>query len=333
LSDARLELLKQWLTKELGDVEYAIEVASADASFRRYFRITIDGETMIVMDAPPEHESVDKFIKTAKMFARIGVNVPLIKAEDVDQGFLLITDLGIREYQDELNNKTVDRLYGDALAALLTIQASGTEVDIPEYDMPLLMREMEIFREWYLEKHLAYPLTDELNNKITKAFEFLASSALEQPRVVVHRDYHSRNLLITDQHNPGIIDFQDTVIGPVTYDLVSLLRDCYIDWPKEQVLQWVHGFHENCTQSGIIKGVDEATFVRWFDLMGVQRHLKASGIFARLNYRDGKSGYLPDIPRTLGYVGDVASRYPELSDLASLLDSIDINQHKLKETI
>ena len=330
MSDKRIEQLKQWLNNELGDSHYGFESASSDASFRRYFRITQGAKTLIAMDAPPEQEDSRKFIRTARMFAAIGVNVPLILAENLDQGFLLISDLGVRQYMDELNDDTVDRLYGDAMGALITIQASGTNNELPEYDHALLMRELEIFREWYLQKHLDFPFTGQQQQDLDQVFESLARSALEQPRVIVHRDYHSRNLMVCEQHNPGIIDFQDAVTGPVSYDLVSLLRDCYIEWPDDRVRHWMLGHFENCLHSGIIKDVDEQTFERWFDLMGAQRHLKAAGIFARLNYRDGKSGYLKDIPRTLGYVKKVASRYPSLSALAEVLNSIDIPGQRLK---
>lgn len=329
MSDERLELLTQWLAVELGDVEYNIEPASADASFRRYFRISFDGKTIIAMDAPPEVEDCSRFIRTAKMFAAIGVSVPLIQAEDLKQGFLLISDLGSRQYMDELNQDTVDSLYDDALDALITIQASGLNNELPQYDLALLLREMEIFREWYLQKHIQYLLDDDTNKQIDNAFEFLAKSALEQPRVIVHRDYHSRNLMVLEHNNPGIVDFQDAVVGPVTYDLVSLLKDCYIEWPVKSVKSWMSGFHEKCLQLGILKNVDQETFECWFDLMGVQRHLKAAGIFARLNYRDGKPGYLADIPRTLGYVKRVVVAYPELAILKQVLDMINISEHKL----
>ena len=275
------------------------------------------------MDAPPEHENSDKFIKIANMMAGFGLNVPVIKAQDLDQGFLLITDLGNRVYLSELNDSTVESLYGDALSSLKVLQSQGIEFELPQYDHALLMREMEIFREWYLGKHIEFNLDDKLNSEIDQCFEFLAQSALEQPQVIVHRDYHSRNLLITDEHNPGILDFQDAVIGPVTYDLVSLLRDCYIEWPAAKVAEWVKAYHASCLQSGILKDVNADMFKRWFDLMGIQRHLKASGIFARLNYRDGKPGYLNDIPRTLNYVKQASQSYPELTTINSLLDTID----------
>jgi len=330
LSDDRIELLRSWLDKELGSSDYRLEPASSDASFRRYFRIDHNDRTLIVMDAPPEQEDSAKFIKTAKIFASIGVNVPLILAENLQQGFLLLSDLGVRQFMDELNKDTADRMYGDAMEALITIQASSTNVDLPQYDLALLMRELEIFREWYLQKHIAYSIDGETNAKIERAFEFLSASALAQPQVIVHRDFHSRNLMISENQNPAIIDFQDAVIGPVTYDLVSLLRDCYVEWPENRIHDWMSGHYENCKRRGILNEVDEKTYQRWFDLMGIQRHLKAAGIFARLNQRDGKPGYLKDIPRTLGYVKDVSARYPDLEVIKTILESIDLPQHKLK---
>ena len=235
------------------------------------------------------------------------------------EGFLLLSDLGDRLYLPELTAGSVERLYGDAMGALLTLQACGPATDeLPPYDEALLREEMERFRHWYLERHLGVHMDAEQQAVLDGAFALLVASALEQPRVCVHRDYHSRNLLV-HTHNPGILDFQDAVIGPVTYDLVSLLRDCYIAWPQEQVYDWVRGYHAGLYRQIVIAEEDEARFQRWFDLMGVQRHLKAAGIFARLNIRDGKPGYLQDIPRTLGYVMAVSRRYPELREFHDLL--------------
>ena len=235
---------------------------------------------------------------------------------------LLLGDLGNRLYLDELSEETVERLYGDALGALLALQANGpTEEELPPYDRELLMREMHLFRDWLVGEHLGIDLTDADAAMLDTTFALLAGNALEQPQVVVHRDYHSRNLMVTERNNPGILDFQDAVIGPVTYDLVSLLRDCYISWPHERVEDWALGYQELALQSGILREEheDPEQFLHWFDLMGVQRHLKAAGIFARLNHRDGKPGYLGDIPRTLGYVVDVAGRHAELAGLGEFV--------------
>lgn len=271
------------------------------------------------MDAPPENEDCRPFVDIARALFDAGLHVPRIIEEDLEQGFLLLDDLGDRQYLDELNGETVERLYGDAIGALVTLQVCGPQDhELPPYDEALLMQEMELFREWFLVRHLALSLDEDTNRMLDQAFRVLADNALQQPRVCVHRDYHSRNLMVTDQHNPGILDFQDAVFGPVTYDLVSLLRDCYIAWPREQVEDWALGFHELAMQSGILNRDlhdDEKQFLRWFDLMGVQRHLKAIGIFARLNHRDGKPSYLRDIPRTMSYVEEVAGRYAELGQL------------------
>jgi aminoglycoside/choline kinase family phosphotransferase len=316
----RLEQLNRWLTKTLGLPPYAIAPASSDASFRRYFRITFNGESRIVMDAPPDREDSRPFVAIGRRLRAIGLNVPEILAEELEQGFLLLSDLGTQQYLSALNDDTVDRLYGDALGALAVLQACGPGSDaLPPYDEGLLRREMALFGDWYLGRHLGLALKPNEQAVLEQSFALLVENALEQPQVSVHRDYHSRNLMVS-AHNPGILDFQDAVFGPVTYDLVSLLRDCYIAWPRGQVEQWLLGYHDIAVDHGILRGRQEERFLRWFDLMGVQRHLKASGIFARLNHRDGKPGYLDDIPRTLAYVAEVSARYPELQPFLHLLE-------------
>ncbi len=320
--DKRLEALKEWTGRALGAGGFDIRPASADASFRRYFRVSAGDRSFIAMDAPPEKGDMHPYVTVARRLHALGLNVPSVLAEDHEQGFFLLTDLGQRLYLSCLNPQTVERLYGDAMGALVVLQAgtySTAPPFLPDYDEALLRREMEIFREWYLGRHLGLGLSAGQNAVLDEAFTQLAQAALSQPRVWVHRDYHSRNLMVTEINNPGILDFQDAVLGPVTYDLVSLLRDCYIAWPRERVEDWVKGYHELALQSGIPAGADDAQFLRWFDLMGVQRHLKASGIFARLNHRDGKPGYLADIPRTLGYVQEVSGRYAELQPLHALM--------------
>ena len=314
----RIKQLKTWLKSlpQLG--EFSFEPASGDASFRRYFRIQTGDRSYIAMDAPPDREDTGPFIHVAEAFEAIGLNVPHIHARDLTQGYLLLEDLGDRLYLDQLGTETVERLYGDALGALLTIQACGPRAGLPDYDRALLMREMELFREWLVGRQLGVALSTAEHQLLDRTFGVLADNALEQPRVCVHRDYHSRNLMVTT-HNPGILDFQDAVLGPVTYDLVSLLRDCYIRWPQARVEAWALGYYELAVQSGVLRKEHEDRFLRWFDLMGVQRHLKASGIFARLNQRDGKPGYLKDIPRTLGYITRLAPAYPELLDLGEML--------------
>ena len=315
----RLEQLQYWLSHTLGLPAYEIAPASADASFRRYYRVSFAGESRIVMDAPPGQEDCAPFVHIGRLLRRIGLNVPSIHAEDLQQGFLLLDDLGSESYLSALNAQNVERLYGDALGALATLQACGPDQDeLPPYDETLLLREMELFRRWYLQTHLGLTLTEVEQRLLDKTFAELAALALAQPRVAVHRDYHSRNLMVS-AHNPGILDFQDAVHGPLTYDLVSLLRDCYIDWPVEQVREWVLGYHDLAIDHGILRERQEERFLHWFDWMGVQRHLKASGIFARLNHRDGKPGYLNDIPRTLDYVARVVRDYPELGELSRFL--------------
>jgi len=318
--DSRFEQLQDWLRTVAGINDYEIAPASADASFRRYFRVQYDATSRIVMDAPPEQEDCHPFIHVSSLMAGIGLHVPVVLRQDLQQGFLLLTDLGDRVYLSELNADTVESLYGDALQALLRLQAHGA-ADLPPYDHGLLMNEMELFRQWYLERHLGLPLIESENATIDAAFAYLADQALQQPRVIVHRDYHSRNLMVSSP-NPGILDFQDAVIGLITYDLVSLLRDCYIAWPRSQVEDWVSQYYRQARSEGLLENVSEAQFLNWFDLMGIQRHLKASGIFARLNYRDGKSGYLGDIPRTLGYVIDVGKDYPELRPFIELIEHV-----------
>jgi len=326
-TDLRLELVKRWVAGISGE-SADVAPASADASFRRYFRVTIRGESRIVMDAPPDKEDTGPFIRVAEMLGAIGVNAPHILDRDLDAGLLLLTDLGSRTYLKDLElGRNVDALYVDAMEALVRIQAGGRQYgpQLPPYDEALLLREMQLFPDWFLERHLGLTLPGAEAAVLKDGFALLVEEALGQPRTFVHRDYHSRNLMVATEakygRNPGILDFQDAVYGPITYDLVSLLRDCYVAWPSERVSGWVEQYRHVARDAGLDVGRDSTTFNRWFDWMGVQRHLKAIGIFARLWHRDGKSGYLGDIPRTLGYVLDVASRYPELASLHGLLES------------
>jgi len=330
----RLSQINNWLQKDLGLKEYDIQPASSDASFRRYFRLTsksgkfnsyTSGNSLIVMDAPPPQENVKPFIYVSSLLADMGLNVPVVLEKNIENGFLLLSDLGSTQYLSVLSEDNADKLYGDALNALLRLQKNGPRKSdfFPLYDSAFFQRELNIFTEWYLEKHLQIRLTQAQLAVIEDAHHILIASALEQPVVLVHRDYHSRNLMLTDSNNPGILDFQDAVIGPVTYDLVSLLKDCYIEWPVDKVQSWCFQHKDQIEKAGIVEPVSEKQFLRWFDLMGAQRHLKAAGIFARLNHRDGKADYLNDIPRTLSYVCDVASRYTELNPFNELLSSID----------
>ncbi|MCW8888976.1 MAG: phosphotransferase [Gammaproteobacteria bacterium] len=317
----RLKLINDWLTDSVGLPPFKIEPASEDASFRRYFRVTPEesgAQSLIVMDAPPDKEPLEPFSTIAEQLFKIGLNVPEILARNVEEGFLLLGDLGSIAYLDQLNAESVDRLYGDALGALAVLQTCGP-TDLPLYDRGLLLSEMGLFRDWFITQHLEIELSDTERQLLSSVFELLADSALEQPQVPVHRDYHSRNLMV-NSHNPGIIDFQDAVMGPVTYDLVSLLRDCYIAWPEEQVSEWVEGYHDIALDHGILRQPNHRQFKKWFDWMGAQRHLKAIGIFARLYHRDGKSGYLKEIPRTFNYLIEVSGHYDELQPFHQFLN-------------
>lgn len=313
--------MRRWAAGILGSEDFALAPASSDASFRRYWRLFHGGTTRVLMDAPPDLEDCGRFADLSRRFRAIGLNTPEIHAENRADGFLMLTDFGHRVYLGELTEDTADRLYGDALGALAVIQAFGPTDGLPSYDEAFLRRELGLFREWFLTSLPGFVLSPEESVVLACVEDRLVASALEQPRVCVHRDYHSRNLMLTEAGNPGILDFQDAVVGPVTYDLVSLLRDCYIAWPAERVTHWASGYFHLARQSGVLREDDPGRFLRWLDLMGVQRHLKACGIFARLHRRDGKPHYLADIPRTLGYVREVSGRYPELDGLSRLLDT------------
>jgi N-acetylmuramate 1-kinase len=315
-TDERLALIKTWLTADLRLPIERIEPASADASFRRYFRCWDPaGQTRIVMDAPPDKEDVGPFLKVAVLLERCGVHVPHIEAADGPLGLILLEDLGTDPYLTRLRaGDDPDALYGDALEALRRIQVGGADAArlLQPYDRAVLMREMELMPLWFFERHLQQTPDDSDRELLSRTFEFLAQEALAQPVVFVHRDYHSRNLMCLADRNPGVIDFQDALAGPVGYDLASILKDCYIDWPRGRIEHWVARYRGLLRGTPSLAGSNEQEFLRWFDLIGVQRHVKVLGIFARLWYRDGKSGYLGDLPRTLDYVRDATGRYPEL---------------------
>ncbi|MBI5450210.1 MAG: phosphotransferase [Gammaproteobacteria bacterium] len=318
--DDRLDMLEQWLREERGMAGCLVVPASGDASFRRYFRVTHRGQTWIVMDAPPDKEDCHPFVKIAKAMGGMGLSVPEVLAADFDKGLLLLSDLGTRQYLAELNETTVSHLYGDAMQALMRLQQGPTDRGIlPPYSRTLLLNEMGLFRDWFLGRHLGLVLTEEELVVLDQAFTLLADSALEQPMVWVHRDYHSRNLMVLQAGNPGILDFQDAVIGPVTYDLVSLLKDCYIAWPATQIQRWVEEYYQLIVDKQLINEVGMERFRLWFERMGVQRHLKAAGIFARLNIRDHKPGYLQDIPRTFSYIMQATHADSSLIELRNLL--------------
>jgi len=322
-NDARLALVRNWLTKDLGMRPERVEPASSDASFRRYFRAFLKNETFVIMDAPPDKEDVRPYLKVTGLLESLGIHVPHVHQADTANGLLLLEDLGVVQYLQRLNaGDDPDRLYGDALYALAEIQTRGVEASrqLAPYDREPLARELGLMPEWFCHRHLELTLSDFENQIVADTFEFLMAEALMQPMVFVHRDFHSRNLMVTTERNPGVIDFQDALRGPIGYDLVSLLKDCYISWPRERVEHWVIGYRNLIRSQGGPGGRDEREFLRWFDLIGLQRHIKVLGIFARLWYRDGKSGYLRDLPLVLEYVRDTARRYPELANFSELVE-------------
>lgn len=327
--DPRLAQLADWLAGLDAPLTRpdTLRAASADASFRRYFRVdATDGSTLIVMDAPPPQEDVRPFVKVAGLFGATGVTVPTILAQDVERGFLLLSDLGNTTYLKQLNADTAHKLYLDAIDALVLLQAQSRPGQLPVYDRELLHRELMLFPDWYLGKHLNATLDDKQTADLNKVFDILLANNLAQPQVYVHRDYHSRNLMVLDKGNPGILDFQDAVYGPITYDLVSLLRDAYIQWDEEMVLDWAIRYWERARRAGLPVSHDIDTFYRDFEFMGLQRHLKVLGIFARLYHRDGKDGYLNDIPLVMEYTRKTAYRYKEFAPLVKLLDTLDENK-------
>lgn len=322
--DERSSQLNRWLER-LGYRDFRLSPASEDASFRRYLRLEADGQSLIVMDAPPELEPCDQFIEVAKLLRGAGLSAPEVSALDLEQGFLLLTDFGGGDYLSLLHDETAAPLYRDALAALLVMQTRIDPGGLPPYDEALLYREMDLFHDWFLGELLGIELNAEQRGAWLSCRQVLVDNALEQPRVFVHRDFHSRNLMKIPYRSPGILDFQDAVNGPLTYDLVSLLRDCYIAWPPSRVESLALNYYEAARANGLTE-VDSGQFLRWFDLMGVQRHLKAIGIFSRLRIRDGKSGYLKDIPRTLDYVHQASGSNPAVAGLAVLVEQLDLTR-------
>jgi len=324
-NDPRLTLIRSWLTRDLGWRIGRISVASADASFRRYFRVSrgdVDpaawapkADTLIVMDAPPGKEDIAPYLKVTSLLEQAGAHVPHVHASDTRRGFVVMEDLGNTQYLTVLKaGRGVDKLYGDALATLANIQVRGLRAaqQLAPYDRGPLERELNLMPEWFLGRHFGLELTPEERALLTVTNEILINEALIQPQVFVHRDFHSRNLMVLERGGPGVIDFQDALRGPIGYDLVSLLKDCYISWSRERVERWVKGYRRVLGGLGANVGDSEYQFLRWFDFIGVQRHIKVLGIFCRLWYRDGKSGYLGDLPLVFDYVRDACRRYPEL---------------------
>jgi N-acetylmuramate 1-kinase len=313
-------ILNQWLKETLGNLAFHRESLAGDASFRRYYRIYSEKENWIVMDAPPP-EKPQNFIEVANVLKARGLSVPHILASDLKEGFLLLSDLGDRLYLNELNDKNADNLYRDALLAL--IKLNHCEAEVPVFDYSFLERQWGIFKDWYLKTHLKIEWSPKIDDVLKRTLNYLAEVVFSQPFVFVHRDYHSRNLMRLDNGNPGILDFQDAMKGPITYDLVSLLQDCYITWPREKIVSWISDFKQYATDAQLLTGKESLDeFIRWFDLTGVLRHLKNCGIFSRLHYRDGKSHYLKDLPIPLQNSLESCERYQELEEFSSLMKEL-----------
>ena len=298
----------EWLKTILETDSFSLTPASEDASFRSYHRVSLPERSYILMDAPPDQEDCKPFIDITDRLLACAVNVPIIHEQDLQNGFLLLSDLGNEQYLSHLNGPEADTLYKSAIDSLIGFQLSANTSGLPVYDKALLQTEMSLFPDWLLGRYLEIELDDLEQQSLATVFDSLVSNATQQPQVFVHRDYHSRNLMIDGDNPPGIIDYQDAVVGPLSYDLMSLLKDSYIYCPPKQRQQWIEYY------------LQQAQFKRWFDMMGVQRELKVGGIFARLHLRDGKPGYLNDIPRTLGYITELGADYPELENLIQLLE-------------
>lgn len=330
--DVRLAALSAWIAQVSPAAVVAIAPASADASFRRYFRVVLDDDitlpdgrharTLIAMDAPPPRENCAPFVAVASLLSAAGVNAPAVLAQDLSRGYLLLTDLGDRTYLDALNEADAPRLYRDASDTLVRWQLASRDGVLPAYDAALLLHELQLFPDWYISKHLGYVLDDAERAVLDTAFGRIIANNVAQAQVFVHRDYHSRNLMVSDP-NPGVLDFQDAVHGPITYDLVSLLRDAYIAWDEAQQIDWAARYWQSARAAGLPMREDFGEFWRDFEWMGVQRQLKVLGIFARLCHRDGKRAYLADMPRVMGYLRGACSRYQGLGPLLHLLDALE----------
>jgi aminoglycoside/choline kinase family phosphotransferase len=323
----RFALLKNWIGSQFPGTSFTLEAASEDASFRRYFRVKFEDHSLIAMDAPPSHEDCQPFIKVSELFYAAGAHVPRVLARNLEQGFLLLDDLGTTTYLQILKDDNANRLYLDAIESLIKIQLASCAAVLPDYDETLLLREMHLFPDWYVAKHLRLGLSPAQADVLNSVFKRILQNNLAQPRVYVHRDYHSRNLMLSDP-NPGILDFQDAVYGPITYDVVSLFKDAYICWDEERILDWVVRYWECAKKAGLPAAADFAEFYRDFEWMGVQRHLKVLGIFARLYYRDGKDAYLKNLPLVMQYLRKTCERYSDFSPLLKLLDDVEGRQIK-----
>lgn len=327
--NARDQLLTDWVAQRFPGQDVLIVPASADASFRRYFRLSLpDGTTRILMDAPPEHEDCRPFIKVAALLAKAGLAAPRVLDQDLEQGFLLLTDLGRIGYLEALHAdlSLADTLIRPVLDTLVRWQLASSAATLPPYDAALLRRELELFPEWFIGRHLGVTLADNEKLLLERSFKYLINAALNQPKVYVHRDFMPRNLMLVESEQtltPAIIDFQDAVYGPITYDVVSLFRDAFISWDEEQEIDWVVRYWEKARAAGLPVRADFGDFWREYELMGLQRHLKVLGIFCRLKYRDGKDKYIEDLPRFMRYAKKTAGRYLPLKPLLNLLDKLD----------
>jgi aminoglycoside/choline kinase family phosphotransferase len=326
----RLDALERWIADRFPDKDFALAPASADASFRRYFRVAFaDGQprTLIAMDAPPEREDCRPFVHVARLLADAGLHAPRVIDQDLDNGFLLLSDLGNTTYLAalEADATQADRLFADATDAIVKWQLASRAGELPPYDAALLRRELDLFPDWYVAKHLGVTLAPAQAAALERTFALILASNLAQPRVYVHRDYMPRNLMVCDP-NPGVLDFQDAVYGPITYDVVCLFKDAFISWEEERVLDWTVRYWEKARRVRLPVDADFGAFFRDLEWMGLQRHLKVAGIFARLAHRDGKHAYLEDTPRFIGYIRSVCRRYDALKPLAVLLDELEGRQ-------
>jgi N-acetylmuramate 1-kinase len=320
--DDRFRALDAWLRARLSGAPFRIERASTDASFRRYFRVFLDDRTLIAMDAPPAREDSRPFVKVAGLLREAGLNAPIILEADIEQGFLLVTDLGTRSYLDALQEGDPRPLFADAATALVHWQAASKPGVLPEYGEALLRRELALFPDWYVGRHLGVELTAAQRESLEGVFRVVLARNLAEPRVYVHRDFMPRNLMVASP-NPGILDFQDAVHGPISYDIACLYRDAFLSWDEETVLDGTIRYWQKAREAKLPVRADFADFWRDVEWMGLQRHLKVLGIFARLAHRDGKAGYVEDTPRFLGYVRHAVSRYDELAPLGRLLDELE----------
>ena len=328
----RYASLQDWIARQFPGKAFTLSPASADASFRRYFRVTFPDSTLIAMDAPPPQEDCRPFVRVAALMADANIHVPAVLAQDLVRGFLLLSDLGATTYLAALNPGNADQLFSDAIDTLVRWQLASREDVLPAYDKALLRRELDLFPEWYIGRHLGITLSSQQSESLNKIFGLILAANLAQPKVYVHRDYMPRNLMVSNP-NPGVLDFQDAVFGPISYDVASLFKDAFLSWEEERVLDWTVHYWERARRARLPVNEDFGVFYRDFEWMGLQRHLKVLGVFARICHRDGKPGYVEDTPRFLGYVRAVALRYAALTPLLRLLDQFQDREPAVGLTI